>query len=186
MPAYFDHWTHGKCISSTSSTGFVESNLSGVDVYNGLLWMLKELYQAPPYKSCPASEVGALNKLCKFSRKDNNRECGNSVILWGLVQAQDVTTCFSECKKHIYISRYWIKQLYALNMKCKYKCILILRFWVHCSVMQLFLNSKNECMNFDIFEIENTGKHSKLVTNLSQIYHAFYKPIWVEHGIFFA
>lgn len=52
--------------------------------------------------------------------------------------------------------------------------------------MQLFLNSKNECMNFDIFEIENMGKHSKLVTNLSQIYHAFYKPIWLEHGIFFA
>lgn len=90
-------------VSSTSSTGFVESKLSGVDVYNALLWMLKELYQARPYKSRPASEVGALNKLCKFSRKDNNRECRNSVILCDLEQAQDVTTCFSECKNQSFV-----------------------------------------------------------------------------------
>lgn len=35
-------------------------------------------------------------------------------------------------------------------------------------------NVKNECVNFYIFEIENTGKLNKLVTNLSQIYHVFY------------
>lgn len=90
VPAFFNQRAQETCISSTSSTSLVESKPSAADVYNGLLWMLKELYQAPPYKSRPASEVGALHKLCKFSRKDNNKECRNSVFLWGPVQAQDV------------------------------------------------------------------------------------------------
>lgn len=121
--AFFNQRAQGTCISSTSSTGFVESKPSTADVYNGLLWMLKELYQAPPYKSRPASEVGALHKLCKFSRKYNNRECRNSVFqcrhkMWPLAWSNVFQGCKYRIKNVLkwninedpYIQHYQLKQ----------------------------------------------------------------------------